>query len=78
MFLLSKLLPRGLGKKSRDKSKGVQSEADMLCLGDKQRIEYNCKVLLLDDTELALNVKVCTDVYYQQLLLSFSLSVEYL
>ncbi|KAK2159671.1 hypothetical protein LSH36_148g02077 [Paralvinella palmiformis] len=55
MLLLSRIFPR-LKQKS-DKGKGVTSEADLIRQGDKPPAEFNCKVILLDDSELALNVK---------------------
>ena len=56
MLLLSRIFPK-LKQKS-DKGKGVTSEADLIRHGDKPPAEFNCKVILLDDSELALNVKV--------------------
>ena len=56
MLLLSRIFPKLRSK--TDKNKGVTSEADFQDLGEKPQLEFNCKVILLDDSELALNVKV--------------------
>jgi hypothetical protein len=64
MLLLSKFFPKL--KSKTDKNRGVTSEADLHGLGEKPPLDFNCKVILLDDSELALNVKVmyCQNYVY--------------
>ena len=50
MFLLSKFFPKLLSRRSNDNEK-------MPCIGEKPK-DYVCKVLLLDDSELTVSVKV--------------------
>lgn len=62
MLLLSRFLPRIFQK--TDKKKTVVDDNDNDATVHQVQVEKGklcqCKVLLLDDTELAVSVKVCT------------------
>lgn len=58
MFLLSKLLPKSLKKR-------YEEEGKMPCLGEKPK-DYQFRVLLLDDTDMSVNVKVSKGLWIKQ------------
>ena len=55
VFLLSKILP--FLKRPRKQS-GVTGDLDLPALGDTNKSDFSCKVLLLDDLEVVVHCKV--------------------
>ena len=56
MFLLSKLLP--FLKTRPRKQPTVTGDLDLPSLGDRNKSDFLCKVLLLDDSEIVVHSKV--------------------